>query len=150
MPPKSVLAKIVLDQSASGQKVSVPYSSLYDLLQGHAQRFADAPAILAPDRAPLSYRRLYRHIDDVGRTLRAKGIGRDDRLAVLMPNGPELAVAIVAAAANAACASINPAYSAEELDRYFADLRPRVLIVPASTVSGASPIKPSITPRSVP
>jgi acyl-CoA synthetase (AMP-forming)/AMP-acid ligase II len=131
MPPKSVLAKIVLDQPASGQKVSVPYSSLYDLLQGHAQRIANAPAILAPDRAPLSYRRLYRHIGDVGRTLRAKGIGRDDRLAVLMPNGPELAVAIVAVAANAACASINPAYSAEELDRYFADLRPRALIVPA-------------------
>ena len=86
---------------------------------------------MAPDCAPLSYRRLYRHIDDIGRTLRAKGIGRDDRLAVLMPNGPELAVAIVAVAANAACASINPAYSAEELDRYFADLKPRALIVPA-------------------
>ncbi len=86
---------------------------------------------MAPDCAPLSYRRLYRHIDDIGRTLRANGIGRDDRLGVLMPNGPELAVAIVAVAANAACASINPAYSAEELDRYFADLRPRALIVPA-------------------
>jgi acyl-CoA synthetase (AMP-forming)/AMP-acid ligase II len=69
--------------------------------------------------------------------LRAKGIGRDDRLAVLMPNGPELAVAIVAVAANAACASINPAYSAEELDRYFADLKPRALIVPAG-VDGAA------------
>ena len=121
----------MLDQPSSKQKVGVPVSSLYDLLRGHARRFADAPAILAPDCAPLSYGRLYRHIDDIGRTLRAKGIGRDDRLAVLMPNGPELAVAIVAAAANAACASINPAYSAEELDRYFADLKPRALIVPA-------------------
>ena len=121
----------MLDQPALKQKVSAPVSSLYDLLQGHARRFAEAPAILAPDCAPLSYRRLYRHIDDIGRALRAQGIGRDDRLAVLMPNGPELAVAIVAVAANAACASINPAYSAEELDRYFADLRPRALIVPA-------------------
>jgi acyl-CoA synthetase (AMP-forming)/AMP-acid ligase II len=120
-----------LDQPALKQKVSAPLSSLYDLLQGHARRFAEAPAILAPDCAPLSYRRLYRHVDDVGRALRAQGIGRDDKLAVLMPNGPELAVAIVAVAANAACASINPAYSAEELDRYFADLRPRALIVPA-------------------
>jgi len=92
---------------------------------------------LAPDCAPLSYRRLDRHIDDIGRTLRAKGIGRDDRIAVLMPNGPELAVAIVATAANAACASINPAYSAEELDRYFAELRPRALILPAKVDSPA-------------
>jgi acyl-CoA synthetase (AMP-forming)/AMP-acid ligase II len=127
----------VLDQPSSKQKVGVPVSSLYDLLQGHAQRLADAPAILAPDCAPLSYRRLYRHIDDIGRVLRTKGIGRDDRLAVLMPNGPELAVAIVAVAANAACASINPAYSAEELDRYFGDLKPRALIVPAD-VDGAA------------
>jgi acyl-CoA synthetase (AMP-forming)/AMP-acid ligase II len=120
-----------LDKPTSKQKIDVPFSSLYGLLQDHARRFADASAILAPDCAPLSYRRLYRHVDDVGRTLRAKGIGRDDRLAVLMPNGPELAVAIVVVAANAACASINPAYSAEELDRYFADLKPRALIVPA-------------------
>jgi acyl-CoA synthetase (AMP-forming)/AMP-acid ligase II len=126
-----------LDQPASKQKVGVPFSSLYDLLQGHARRFAEAPAILAPDCAPLSYRRLDRHIDDIGRTLRAKGIGRDDRIAVLMPNGPELAVAIVAVAANAACASINPAYSAEELDRYFAELRPRALILPAKVDSPA-------------
>jgi len=121
----------VLDQPSSKQNVSVPFSSLYDLLRHHAGRLTDAPAILAPDCAPLSYQRLCRHIDDVGHTLRAKGIGCDDRLAVLMPNGPELAVAIVTVAANAACASINPAYSAEELDRYFADLKPRALIVPA-------------------
>jgi acyl-CoA synthetase (AMP-forming)/AMP-acid ligase II len=121
----------VLDQPSSKQKVGIPFSSLYDLLLGHAQRFTQAPAILAPDCAPLSYQRLFRHIDDIGRTLRAKGIGRGDRVAVLMPNGPELAVAIVAMAANAACASINPAYSAEELDRYFTDLKPRALIVPA-------------------
>jgi acyl-CoA synthetase (AMP-forming)/AMP-acid ligase II len=127
----------VLDQPFSKQKVGVPFSSLYDLLQGHARRFAEVSAILAPDCAPLSYRRLFRHIDDVGRTLRTKGIGRNDRLAVLMPNGPELAVAIVAVAANAACASINPAYSAEELDRYFADLKPRALIVPAKVDSPA-------------
>ena len=123
----------MLDKLAAKQKVSVPFSSLYDLLQDHARRFADTPAVLAPDCVPLSYRRLHRHINDIGRALRAKGIGRDDRLAVLMPNGPELAVAIVAVAANAACASINPAYSAEELDRYFADLKPRALIVPAGT-----------------
>ena len=61
----------MLDQPSSKQKVGVPFSSLYDLLQGHAQRFAEAAAILAPDCVPLSYRRLYRHIDDIGSTLRA-------------------------------------------------------------------------------
>ena len=38
------------------------------------------------------------------------GIGRHDRVAVVLPNGPELAVAILAVAASAACAPMNPAY----------------------------------------
>ncbi len=35
---------------------------------------------------------------------------------------------ILSVAASAACVPMNPAYGAEELDRYFADLRPRALI----------------------
>jgi hypothetical protein len=72
-------------------KLSVPFSSLVHLLEYHAERSADAPAILAPGRAPLSYGRLYRHIDHMGRTLRAMRIGRHDRIAVVLPNGPEMA-----------------------------------------------------------
>ncbi len=60
--------------------------------------------------------------------LRAMGIGRHDRIVVALPNGPEMAVAILATAASAVCAPMNPAYQAEELDRYFAHLRPRALI----------------------
>ena len=103
----------------------------------HAKRIPDAPAILAPGRAPLTYGRLYQHIDKMGRTLRAMGIGRRDRVAVVLPNGPEMAVAILTVAASAACAPMNPAYGAEELDRYFADLRPRALITQAGINSPA-------------
>ena len=73
----------------------------------------------------------------MGRTLRAMGIGRHDRVAVVLPNGPEMAVAILTVAASAACAPLNPAYGAEELDRYFADLRPRALITQAGIDSPA-------------
>ena len=37
----------------------------------------------------------------------------------------------------AACAPMNPAYGTEELDRYFADLRPRALITQAGIDSPA-------------
>ena len=73
----------------------------------------------------------------MGRTLRAMGIGRRDRVAVVLPNGPEMAVAILTVAASATCAPLNPAYGAEELDRYFADLRPRALITQAGIDSPA-------------
>ena len=107
------------------------------LLEHQAKRIPDAPAILAPGRAPLTYGRLYQHIDRMGRTLRAMGIGRRDRVAVVLPNGPEMAVAVLAVAGSAACAPMNPAYGAEELDRYFADLRPRALITQAGIDSPA-------------
>ena len=118
---------------------SVPFSCLPHILEHQAKRIPDAPAILAPGRAPLTYGRLYQHIDKMGRALRAMGIGRRDRVAVVLPNGPEMAVAILAVAASAACAPMNPAYGAEELDRYFADLRPRALITQAGIELAGAP-----------
>src|SRR5215813_8201079 len=109
-------------------RISVPFSCLHHLLEHQAKRIPDAPAILAPGRAPLTYRRLYQQVEKARHALRAAGIGHDDRVAVVLPNGPEMAVAAVTVAANAICAPLNPAYGAEELDRYFADLRPRALV----------------------
>jgi acyl-CoA synthetase (AMP-forming)/AMP-acid ligase II len=107
------------------------------LLEHQAKRTPDAPAILAPGRATLSYGRLYQHIDKMGRTLRAMGIGRNDRVALVLPNGPEMAVASLTVEAWAVCAPLNSAHGAEELDRYFADLRPLALIIEAGIDSPA-------------
>src|SRR5215471_16316006 len=116
---------------------TISFSSIPRVLEHHAQRSPDAPAILAPGRAPLTYGRLYQHIDQIGRTLRALGVGRRDRIAVVLPNGPEMAVAFLSVATWAMCVPINPAYGTEELDRYFADLRPRALITQAGIDSPA-------------
>ena len=116
---------------------SISFSSIPRVLEHHAKRIPDAPAILAPGRAPLTYGRLYQHIDEMGRTLRAIGIGRRDRIAVVLPNGPEMAVTFLTVATSAVCVPINPAYGTEELDRYFADLRLRALITQAGIDSPA-------------
>ena len=116
---------------------SVPFSCLPHLLEHQAKRIPDAPAILAPGRAPLTYGRLYQHIDKMGRTLRAMGIGRHDRVAVVLPNGPEMAVAVFSVEASATCVPLNPAYGVEELDKYFAELQPRALITPVGIDSPA-------------
>ena len=120
-----------------GSRPSVPFLCLPHLLEHQARRIPDAPAILAPGRAPLTYYRLYQHIEEMERRLRAMGMGRHDRIAVALPNGSELAVAILTVAASAACAPLNPAYGADELDRYFADLHPRALITQAGFDSSA-------------
>ena len=125
------------DERSAQSAFSVPFSCLPHLLERQAKRIPGAPAILALGRAPLTYGRLYQQVDKVGHALRAMGIGRHDRIAVVLPNGPEMAVAILTVASNAACAPMNPAYGAEELDRYFADLRPRALITQAGIDSPA-------------
>jgi acyl-CoA synthetase (AMP-forming)/AMP-acid ligase II len=125
------------DERSVGAGPGVPFLCLPHLLEDQAERIPDAPAILAIGRAPLTYARLYQHIDKMGRTLRAMGIGRHDRVAVVLPNGPEMPVAILAVAANAVCAPINPGYGSQELARYLADLRPRALIMQAAIDSPA-------------
>jgi acyl-CoA synthetase (AMP-forming)/AMP-acid ligase II len=125
------------DERSAGLRPSVPFTCLPHVLEHHAKRIPDAPAIFAPGRAPLTYSLLYQHVHEVGRMLRAMGVGRHDRVVVMLPNGPEMAVAILATAASAVCAPMNPAYQAEELNRYFADLRPSALITQAGTDSPA-------------
>src|SRR5262245_45986382 len=109
-------------------KPFAPFSTLRHVFAHQAERGPEAPAILAPGRVPLTYRALFQHIDETRRALRALGISRRDRVAVVLPNGPEMALAALSVATCAACAPINHAYGTEELDRYFAGLRPRALI----------------------
>ena len=65
------------------------------------------------------------------------GIGRHDRVAVVLPNGPELPVAILAVATSATCAPINPAYQSDDVEKYFSNLQPTALITQAGIDSPA-------------
>ncbi len=99
-----------------------------------------AIAILAPGRAPLTYDRLYHHVHGVCRTLNAMGVGRGDRVALIVPSGPEMAVAFIAVAASAACAPLNLSYQASELEFYLSDLDAQALIIQAGVDSPARTI----------
>lgn len=94
--------------------VSASHLCVSDLLQWQAHCIPNAPAIIAPGRSPLTYGGLYRHIGKVVKTLRAKGLNPDDRIGLVLPNGPEMASAIFAVAAGATCVPLNPAYSLDE------------------------------------
>ncbi|TCD15123.1 acyl--CoA ligase [Oricola cellulosilytica] len=89
----------------------------------------DLPAIGAPDRAWLSYGTLRRLSEDVGETLRAAGIDAGDRVAIVLPNGPEMATAFVTIAQVAVTAPLNPAYRQEEYEFYLDDLKAKALVV---------------------
>jgi len=90
-----------------------------------------APAIAAPGRRPLSYGALRRHIGGVGLALRELGVSRSDRVALVLPDGPELATAFLAVSSAAIATPLNPRYTAAELDFYLDDLKPRAVLVEA-------------------
>ena len=106
-------------------------------LAAQAHRTPQANAILAPDRTPMTYSQLWQCWQETRQTLRTLGVGRQDRVAVVLPNGPEAAVAFLALAANGAFVPLNPAYRDNEYEFYFADLGISVLIVQSGVASPA-------------
>ncbi|HET9269643.1 MAG TPA: condensation domain-containing protein, partial [Vicinamibacterales bacterium] len=111
--------------------------SLRHLIDAHARRSPDAPAILAPGHTPLTYALLSRQIGDIVTALNALGIGRHDRVAIVVSDGPDMAVASLAVAAAATCAPLNPAYRAAEFEADLARLHCRALLVPVGSTSPA-------------
>ncbi len=94
-------------------------------------------AIDAPGRAPLTYGDLRAQVSRTAEALSRGGIGRGDRVAIVLPNGPEMATAFLGVAAAATAAPLNPGYRTDEFAFYLSDLGARALILPASAESPA-------------
>ena len=111
--------------------------SVSRILEAQAGLNPGASAILAPGRSPLTYGRLLTLARDVVGALNVSGVGRNDRVAIVLPNGPEMATAFVSVAAGATSAPLNPAYRAEDFDFYLSDLGARALVVQSDAASPA-------------
>ena len=118
-------------------------TTIHELLQAGSD---DSIAISGLDRPGLSYAGLRDLTAQTASTLNALGIGRNDRVAIVLPNGPEMAAAFVTVAACATTAPLNPLYTQDEYDFYLSDLKARALIVldgsdsPAVAAAGARDI----------
>ena len=108
--------------------------TLQDLLATGADA---ATAISAPSRSALSFGALRTLIADTLARLNGLGIGRNDRVAIVLANGPEMASCFMACASGVASAPLNPAYRADEFEFYLADLNAKALIVEQGSSSPA-------------
>jgi len=86
-------------------------------------------ALEAPGREPLSYGALRAHVVETVERLNAMGVGRNDPVAIVLPNGPAMASSFVAVASAATAAPLNPAYREEELEFYLGDVKAKLLLV---------------------
>jgi acyl-CoA synthetase (AMP-forming)/AMP-acid ligase II len=100
---------------------------------------AEAVAIVCPeDGAPRSYGALQGVIAELAGLLSAAGVERGDRVAMVLPNGPEIIETLFALALlGAAAAPLNPAYTVDEYAFYLEDLEPRLLLVQAGEGANA-------------
>lgn len=110
------------------------HATLADLI---AARDPASVALRAPGRAPLTSAALAALAERTRASLNALGIGRGDRVAIVLPNGPEMAAAFLAVATAATTAPLNPAYREDEFAFYLEDLRAKALIVPKGTETAA-------------
>ena len=90
---------------------------------------SESTAINAPGQEALSYGDLLNLVENTVSTLNRNGIHRNDRVAIVLPNGAEMAACFIATSCAATAAPLNPAYQKAEFDFYLSDLKAGVLIV---------------------
>ena len=97
----------------------------------------DAPALAAPGRPALTHAALRALAHRTVASLNALGAGRNDRVAIVLANGPEMAACFLGAACGVTTAPLNPAYRADEFEFYLSDLKARLLVVEHDSTSAA-------------
>ncbi len=113
------------------------FSHIVGLLDFYALRTPAAPSLLAPGRPPLTYGALGERTQDLIRSLRRFGIAPADRIAVALPRGADSALALLAVASACACIPVNPDLTADELQRYFSELKLTALVTRADMNSAS-------------
>ena len=101
-------------------------TTIHELLQVGCN---DAIAVSGLERSALTYAGLRKLVSETVAVLNELGIGRNDRVVIVLNNGPEMATAFVSIACCATTAPLNPAYKQDEFDFYLADLGAKALVV---------------------
>ena len=73
------------------------HQTIPEALASWAKQTPDAAALHSPGRESATYSQLNAAVDRLAAELRARGLGREDGIALLLPEGPELTLALLAA-----------------------------------------------------
>jgi acyl-CoA synthetase (AMP-forming)/AMP-acid ligase II len=114
--------------------------TLIDLL---AAGEPDATALAVPDGPSLTYRELREEVERAAEALAGFGLGRDDTIAFVLPNGIDTIVLFLASATAGTAAPLNPAYKEDEFRFYLEDTEARALVVrPGESQAARSAMRP--------
>ena len=96
---------------------------------GRALQFYPGRAALAREGRSLTFRELHNRVEGIAATLTRNGFGVGDRLAILMPNGPDYIELIYACGMLGVIAvPLNTRLAAKEIDRILEDASPHGIV----------------------
>jgi amino acid adenylation domain-containing protein len=141
-PPLDVVERAPLDSAGihdapRSSSLTQRRDSVIGTVLGWATSQPERLALVAPGRQPLPYAGLAARIEELAASLRSHGIGASDRVALVLANGPEMAVAFLATTAAATAAPLNPMYTEAEFDFYLSDLDASALVIEQDIDSNA-------------
>ncbi len=123
------------------------FASLKDILEKSCRRFADLPAY-SNMGVTLRYRDIDRLSRDFGAFLQGLGLGKGERVALMMPNVLQYPVALFGALrAGLTVVNVNPLYTARELEHQLIDSGASAIVIVENfahtlqEVLGKTPVK---------
>ncbi|PWW60408.1 non-ribosomal peptide synthetase [Actinokineospora spheciospongiae] len=130
--------RALLLEQGRGVVRPVPPVDLADVVAGVAAAHPGLPAVRTADTT-VSYAELVDRADRLARLLVARGAGPERFVAVALPRGPELVVALLAVQrAGAAHLPLDPAFPPERTAHMLSDAEP-VLVITDEATAGALP-----------
>lgn len=104
-------------------EATVPFEDVASLLRDSAALRGDSVALVTAEGETMSYTRLLDRVLRLAIDLHAATltVPRRPRIAIVLPNGQEMAVASLAVCHAGTAVPFNPAYTVAEFERYFAE-----------------------------
>ncbi len=110
------------------KQLDYPDKTVWQLLEDSARRFPDRPALRFYGRQT-TYRELLALVERFARGLIAQGLRPGDRVAVVLPNAPQMVIAYYGTLrAGGVVVPTNPLYTPREFSVQMADADPRFVI----------------------
>jgi oxalate---CoA ligase len=113
--------------------------TVYYCLHASAQHFESSEAVLGSGRTPLSHGGLVHQIETTVEGLNSLGVGRGNKVAIVLPNGPAAAACCLSVASGAVAAPLNPGSAPAEFAACLSDLKPDAVIVEDGSPSACVP-----------
>jgi acyl-CoA synthetase (AMP-forming)/AMP-acid ligase II/acyl carrier protein len=110
-------------------------TTIYQLIEAQSIHNPNQTAILNTENQQLTYADLFTQINYVIKQLRGFNLNRKDQVAIVLPNGVEMAITFLSVSSSTICCPLNPNYRQSEYEFYLSDLNPKALI----TQEGVNP-----------